>query len=154
MFIYFWEKDRAQAGEGREKGRHRMRSGLQALSCQHTVQHGAWTHKQWDHDLSQSQTLNWAPQPSLIVVFICISLMMIDVEHLSVCLLVICMSSLEKCLFRSSALQKDFFFFKSEHEWRRGREGENPKQAPHSAWALMWGLIPQSWDHDLSQNQE
>ena len=43
-----------------------------------------------------------------------------------------------------------------EREVERGRvrEGENPKQAPHSAWSPTWGLIPQPWDHDLSQNQE
>ena len=39
----------------------------------------------------------------LIVVFICVSLVISDIEHLFIYLLATCMSSLEKCLFKPLA---------------------------------------------------
>ena len=72
MFIHFWERDREREREretecewGRDskRGRHRIWSRFQALSCQHRPQQGARTHELWDHDLTWSQRLNWLSHP-------------------------------------------------------------------------------------------
>ena len=45
-------------GRGRERGRHRIWSRLPARSCQDRAQRGARTHRPWDRDVTESQTLN------------------------------------------------------------------------------------------------
>ena len=50
-------------GTGREKGWHRIRSRLRALSCQHRTWRGARTHEPRDHYLSQVECVtHWATQ--------------------------------------------------------------------------------------------
>ena len=63
-FIYFWEGEtECEQGRSRERGRHRVRSRLQVLSCQHRARGGAQTHKSRDHDLSRSRRSNWQSHP-------------------------------------------------------------------------------------------
>ena len=65
MFLFIFERQsmRHEWGRGRERGRHRIQSRLQALSCQHRAQCRARTHKPQDHDLSRGQMLNRLSNP-------------------------------------------------------------------------------------------
>ena len=85
MFVHVWERWKwyyqasqspvselctltdQQPSNQRERGRYRIQSRLQALSCQHRAWCGAWTHQPWDHDLSRSQTLTQLSHPVFIL---------------------------------------------------------------------------------------
>ena len=50
-------------GRGRERGRQRIPSRLQALNCQHRTPRRTRTHEMRDHDLGQNRTLNQLSHP-------------------------------------------------------------------------------------------
>ena len=57
----FLRETECKQGRGRERGRHRIWSRFQALSCQHRAWYGARTHEPWDH--GSSRTLNRLSHP-------------------------------------------------------------------------------------------
>uniref|UniRef100_A0ABI7XZ20 Gastrin-releasing peptide n=1 Tax=Felis catus TaxID=9685 RepID=A0ABI7XZ20_FELCA len=59
-----WDSQDGSAFKVVERGRPRIRSRLQALSCQHRAQPEARTHEPSDHDLSRSWTLNRRSHPA------------------------------------------------------------------------------------------
>ena len=85
MFYFIFEREstRSQAGQRgkREKGRHRIRSKLQALSCQHRAQCRAWTHELQDHDLSQSRSLDQLSHPGTLSMWFLISRSWVQALH-------------------------------------------------------------------------
>ena len=63
-YLFLTERETEhELGRGRETGRHRIRSRLQALSCQPRAQRGARTHGPRDHDQSRSRTLSRLSHP-------------------------------------------------------------------------------------------
>ena len=113
MFIYLWERDRARVGEGRERGRPRIGSRLQARSCPHRAQHGVQTHEPWDHDPSQSWVPNQLNHPGTPrILFL-------------------------KCSFILRGRERE----QGRSREREG-ERENSKEVPHSAQSPTRGSIP------------
>ena len=62
------------SGEGAEREGDTESNAGSRLCCQHRVQHGAWTHELWDHDLSRISTLNWLSHPGALNVFFSINI--------------------------------------------------------------------------------
>ena len=69
VYLFLRERERGRQSVSRggaERGRPRIRSRLQALSCQPRARHRARTHEPWDHD---GRSTDWATQAPLFSVF-------------------------------------------------------------------------------------
>ena len=64
MFIYFWETERARAGEGKRETETQILKQAPGSELSAQSPTWAWTHEPWDHDPSQSRTLNRLSHPS------------------------------------------------------------------------------------------
>ena len=131
MFIYFWETEKKsnERGRGRERDTHRVWSRLQALSCQHRIQHGAQTHEPWDHGLNRSWMLNQLSHPG---------------------------APMGSIFFKFSFI---YFERKIESQQGRGRERERETECQASSALSAQSRVrgPNSttelWDHDMSWSE-
>ena len=61
VYLFILRETEHKQGRGRDK--REKENPKQAPCCQHRAQHGAWTHKLRDHDLSRNQELNGLSHP-------------------------------------------------------------------------------------------
>ena len=130
MFIYFWGREKEtehKQGRGSERGRHRIQSRLQAPSHQYRARSRVRTHEPWDHELSQSLTLNRLSHQGAPTFFF--------------------------FKFIDLFWETETMWVGRGREWEGDRESQVGSVS--LAQSLVWGLNPQKlWDHDLSRNQE